>query len=171
MSNKISFCFSQSHPIKSVHHQILLCGCFFLIGSLCPIIFCHTHFAKEYRLKNYCGNLQIYLNGHRTVVKALLDTGNRLYEPLTGKPVCLVEYGRLKNCLKNGSELPKVRAIPYHSVGDNHGVLMGITADKLIFQNQGRKYEQSGCIIGIYPGKLSESGEFYAIVHPDILKK
>ena len=111
------------------------------------------------------------MNGHRTVVKALLDTGNRLYEPLTGKPVCLVEYGCLKTCLKNGSERPKVRAIPYHSIGANHGMLVGVTADKLIFQSQRRKYEQSGCIVGIYPGKLSKSGEFHAIVHPDILKK
>lgn len=50
-------------------------------------------------------------------------------------------------------------------------MLFGVTADKLIFQNQGRKYEQSGCIIGIYPGKISKSGEYSAIVHPDILKK
>ena len=171
LSNRISYYFSHSHRIKSVHHQILLCGGFFLIGSLCPIIFYHTHFAKDYQFKNYCGKLQIYLNGQRIVVKALLDTGNRLYEPLTGKPVCLVEYGRLKACLRSRSKLPKLRAIPYHSVGEKHGVLLGITADKLIFKNHRQKYEQSGCIIGIYPGNLSESGGFHAIVHPDILKK
>ena len=96
-------------------------------------------------------------------IKALLDTGNCLYEPLTGKPVCLVEYGRLKTCLKNGTVIPGIRAIPYHSIGKKHGVLLGV--------NQGRKYEQSGCIVGIYKGKLSQSGEFSAIVHPDILKK
>ena len=104
-------------------------------------------------------------------IKALLDTGNCLYEPLTGKPVCLVEYGRLKTCLKDGTVIPGIRAIPYHSIGKKHGVLLGVTVDKLIFQNQGRKYEQSGCIVGIYKGKLSESGEFSAIVHPDILQK
>jgi len=105
------------------------------------------------------------------IIKALLDTGNCLYEPLTGKPVCLVEYEHLKACLKNGKNIPGLRAIPYHSIGKKDGVLLGVTADKLIFQNQRRKYEQSGCIIGIYPGKISKSGDYGAIVHPDILKK
>lgn len=163
--------FSRARLIKSVHHQILLCGCFFVIGSLCPIIFFHTHFAKEYTLKNYSGDLHIFLNGRHIVVKALVDTGNHLYEPLTGKPVCLVEYESLKACLDRGKTFQNVRAIPYHSLGKEHGMLWGVTAEKLIFRNHRQKIEQSGCIIGIYPEKISKSGDFNAILHPDILNK
>lgn len=171
MSNRIICSYSHSNPIKSVHHQILLYGCFFLIGTLCPILFYHTHFAKEYQIKNYNGNLWIYLNGRKFALKALLDTGNRLYEPFSGKPVCLVEYESLKHCMGNLQKVSGFRMIPYHSIGKKHGVLPGITTEKLIFLNQGEKYEQKGGIIGIYPGKLNRDGEFHAIVHPDILKK
>lgn len=171
MFNRIARSCSQSNPIKSVHHQILLYGCFFLIGSLCPIVFCHTHFAKEYSAKNYIGNLQIHLNGHKISISALLDTGNGLYEPFSGKPVCLVENEILKACLKDKCLDLGLRAIPYHSIGKAHGVLPGITADKLIFKNQQGKYIQSGAIVGIYPGKISRNNDIHAIVHPDILKK
>lgn len=101
-----------------------------------------------------------------------MDTGNHLYEPLSKKPVCLVEYESLKPCFKNrDGKAAGFRIIPYHSIGKKHGVLPGITADKLVFISQGKRYEQSGGVIGIYPGKLSGSGNFHAIVHPDILKK
>ena len=140
------------------------------MGSLCPIIFFHTHFAKEYRLKNYSGYLHIFLNDRDIRVKALMDTGNRLYEPLTGKPVCLVEYESLKACLTEGKDTPHVWAIPYHSIGCEHGLLWGITADKVNFQNHEQKIEKCGCIVGIYPGKISKNGDISAIVHPDILK-
>jgi sigma-E processing peptidase SpoIIGA len=138
---------------------------------MCPLIFYHTRFTKEYSPKNYNGSLKIYMNGHCTAVRAILDTGNRLYEPLTGKPVCLVEYGCLKSVLNSENVFRRVRLIPYHSIGKKHGVLLGITADKLIFQNHRGKFGKRGCIIGIYPGNLSRSGEFHAIIHPDLLKK
>ncbi|MEE0752713.1 sigma-E processing peptidase SpoIIGA [Frisingicoccus sp.] len=171
MFNRIARSCSQSNPIKSVHHQILLYGCFFLIGSLCPIVFYHTHFAKEYLTESYTGNLQIHLNGYKVCINALLDTGNCLYEPFSGKPVCLVEYGSLKACLQGRGLDSGFCAIPYHSIGKAHGVLPGITADKLVFRNRQGKHIQSGAIVGIYPGKISRNNKIHAIVHPDILKK
>lgn len=157
--------------IRSVHHQILLYGTFFLFGCLCPVIFFHTHFAKEYLIKNYRGYLHIYLNGRHFVVRALVDTGNHLYEPLTGKPVCLVEYECMKCYLEQISLTEEVWAIPYHTIGIQKGMLWGITADKVIFQNKWTKIIKSGCIIAFCHEKLSQSGEFSAIVHPDILEK
>ncbi|MDD6233350.1 MAG: sigma-E processing peptidase SpoIIGA [Frisingicoccus sp.] len=141
-----------------------------MLGSLCRFIFFHTHIAKEYSIKNYRGSLHIFMNRQHIMVKALVDTGNRLYEPFTGKPVCLVEYESLKHCLTGRDGHYYVRPIPYHSIGKEHGILWGVTADKLIFQNQRRKIKRHGCIIGIYPGKISSMGEYNAIIHPDILK-
>lgn len=136
-----------------------------------PVIFFHTHFAKEYLKYTASGYLHIYIGGHHFRFKALVDTGNRLYEPLTGKPVCLVEYAHLKQCMQEKMTLPVQWAIPYHTIGQSDGMLWGFTADEVIFQNQWQKIRKSGCIIAIYPKKISKSGDIMAIVHPDILKK
>ena len=61
--------------------------------------------------------------------------------------------------------------IPYRTIGKCDGLLWGVTADKLIFQNKWRKNIKSGCIIAFYHGKIGKSGEYGAIVHPDILEK
>lgn len=104
-------------------------------------------------------------------VNALVDTGNQLYEPMTGKPVCLVEYEVARKYLSPDLMNLKTCPIPYRTIGKNDGLLWGVTVDKMIFQNNQQKITQSGCVVALYDGKISESGEYSAIVHPDILEK
>ncbi len=104
-------------------------------------------------------------------MRALVDTGNRLYEPITGKPVCLVEYQRVRQYLDFRFLNSKTWLIPYRTIGNNKGMLWGVTADKVIFQNKWRKKMKSGCILALYKGNISQSGEVCAIVHPDIFEK
>lgn len=111
------------------------------------------------------------MNGQHIIVKAIIDTGNHLYEPLTGRPVCLVEYEKLKACIKPGVYKNRTWAIPYHTIGKKDGILWGVTADKMIFQNRWVKIVKSGCIIAVCHEKISKNGECSAIVHPDILEK
>ena len=104
-------------------------------------------------------------------MRALVDTGNRLYEPITGKPVCLVEYKSVKQYLDFRFLNARTWLIPYHTIGNNKGMLWGVTADKVIFQNKWRKKIKSGCILALCHENISESGDIRAIVHPDILEK
>ena len=104
-------------------------------------------------------------------IKALVDTGNCLYEPITGKPVCLVEYESVKRCLDLKFLNKRTWLIPYHTIGENEGVLWGVTADKVIFQNKWTKIIKSGCIIAFFQQNKGKSGDYSAIVHPDILEK
>ena len=157
--------------MKSVHHQILRCGICFLLGNLFACIFFHTHFAKEYFRKNYQGKLHIFIKDRAITVNAFVDTGNHLYEPVSGRPVCLVEYDVVKKYLNPDVMNLRTWPIPYRTIGKCDGLLWGVTADKLIFQNKWRKNIKSGCIIAFYHGKIGKSGEYGAIVHPDILEK
>lgn len=141
------------------------------MGNMFAFIFFHTHFAKEYFEKNYQGNLHIFIKKRHMSVRAFVDTGNCLYEPITGQPVCLVEYEAAKRAFY--PELMKCQTfpIPYKSIGKDMGILWGVTADKVIFQNQWRKIIKSGCVIAFYDRKITKSGDYSAIVHPDILEK
>ena len=124
-----------------------------------------------------------------------MDTGNSLCDPVTGRAVHLVRYQLLKPCLDpeagriieqfygNISGIKKIRReqadisgigfriIPYHAIGTEKGVLLGITADKLVFSDQGRKYIEEGCVIVPYPGDPFGEQGYEVILHPDILRK
>lgn len=52
----------------------------------------------------------------QVTLKALIDSGNSLYDPISGKPVCVVEREALEG--KIPLDIPeKFRLIPYHSIG------------------------------------------------------
>lgn len=81
--------------------------------------------------------------------QGLIDTGNSLFDPITKKPVILIEtklLGKLidKNCTPSNLcewiDSERIRLIPYHTI-DNNGYLTGIRLDR-IFIN-GRQVESA----------------------------
>ncbi|MCM1091941.1 MAG: sigma-E processing peptidase SpoIIGA [Butyrivibrio sp.] len=64
------------------------------------------------------------INGETQVcVTALLDSGNSLREPVSGKPVSVIDRG-LYRALWGEEEIP-YRVVPYHSIGKAGGILPG----------------------------------------------
>lgn len=61
--------------------------------------------------------------GSRLTVNALIDSGNSLIEPISGKPVSVVDEKIFQGLWHN--ESPGYRAIPYHSIGRKRGILQG----------------------------------------------
>lgn len=59
----------------------------------------------------------------RIKVAALIDSGNSLVEPISGKAVSIVEEAILRSLWKVPP--PYYRAIPFHSIGKNRGILRG----------------------------------------------
>jgi len=66
------------------------------------------------------------------VLQGMIDSGNTLKDPLSGKPVCIVRKTLMENLLLH-MEHPERRytVIPYHSVGVEQGLLDGYRMDKL----------------------------------------
>ena len=56
-------------------------------------------------------------------VTALIDSGNSLVEPVSGKPVSVIEKKVFYGLWKEPPEF--YRVIPYHSIGKKHGMLKG----------------------------------------------
>lgn len=109
----------------------------------------------------------IRLKGKETRFKALLDTGNSLQEPTTGKKVTVVEKEIISKF--NDVQIDKIYIIPYKSLGKENGVLYGIQVDELIIKYE--KYQKiiENAIIGIYNGKLSKDNRYNAILHGESL--
>ena len=72
------------------------------------------------RMNKYQYTVTVYTSGESCTIHALLDTGNSLCDPVTGKPVCILGKRQAGEILKE-KELQTLRYIPYCSVGTEKG--------------------------------------------------
>lgn len=106
-------------------------------------------------------------NGESIELKALFDTGNLLTDPVSGKPVSVVEETDfLRQWLAKYPQ--KYKVIPYHSIGNEHGILEGMVLDELMIQKKNEKKVEKDTIIALYAGRLSKDGTFQMILNHDL---
>ena len=136
--------------------------------------------------------LKIFNNNNSVQVKALIDTGNMLKDPISGIPVIVVCKERLYNIFPkvvldnleniiNGEDIKelndvknvisKFRVIPFSSLGKQNGILLGIKIDKveIILEETTEIIEE--IIIGIYEKSLSKNDEYEALIGLNSLER
>lgn len=136
--------------------------------------------------KDMLCKIKIRLNGKETILNTMVDTGNMLKEPITGNPVVVVEKVALYNLIPkeilNNTEsilggdfekipddikneyIPRLKIIPFSSLGKQNGMLIGIKPEKLEVINEQSNEEKKGTIIGIYNKSLTKRGEYNALI-------
>ena len=136
--------------------------------------------------KDLIRNITIKINNKYIKVKAMIDTGNLLKEPITNVPVIVVEDKLFKNTideeildnienilggdLSNISEtiknkyISKMRVIPFTSIGKQHGMLLGIKAQEVIIEENNETRKLNKVIIGLYNRKLNKKNEYQALI-------
>ena len=149
--------------------------CFYIFLGFC-FCKCIAYFIKIKRRKNdlIC-DIDIGICDDIFRIKVLIDTGNLLREPCTGKGVIIVEKSFLNkafgadffdNVLK--SENIKLYVIPYSSLGNDSGALVGIPCNfvKGVWE---KDFFIDDVIVGIYNGKLSRFNEYFGIIGAECL--
>jgi len=150
-------------------------------------------FVKRNFLNSFFSVPVIVRFGDKKVsARALIDTGNQLKDPLTQKPVMIMEYDLVKNILPSGvskafSEgndvnlegivasmgdthwASRVRIIPFTSIGKYRGMLIGLRPDEVVVITNDGLVRLKDIIVGIYHKRLSPEGAYRALLHPDIL--
>ena len=109
-------------------------------------------------------------------MKALVDTGNGLIEPISKKAVCLVGKDYFEHqCEKEGErkefQPQRFRVIPYHAVGTPNGILHGYEMDRLIIFTDERKVEIREPMIGISEHAVGNKGTYQMILQPQLLSE
>ena len=99
-------------------------------------------------------------------VTALVDTGNGLREPVSGRSVSVVEEEVFKK-MKEHLLPEKLKVIPYHSVGKAHGIMLGMEVSNIKIRTDDGEKELPEGILAMYRGKLSESGSYQMILSPE----
>lgn len=121
----------------------------------------------------------VLARGTSTVaVEAMVDTGNSLIEPISGKPVCVVDREVLEKLGyvggTEGGEKLGYRAIPYHSIGKKRGILEGYLLPHLQIQRDGIRKDFQDVYIAAGPEGVSAdhsagTGSIKMIVNPMLL--
>lgn len=110
-----------------------------------------------------CGN-------NRITVNALIDSGNCLIEPISGRPVSVVDEKVFAEVWHGGSV--GYRAIPYHSIGKKHGILQGYLLPELQLELDGITKCFRNIYIAVSKEQIADSAEADSvkmIVNPGLL--
>lgn len=167
-----------------------------LLGGIVGFVIVNIAFklikGKLSKKDMFC-NISIFINGKEKQIKAFIDTGNLLKDPISGIPVIVVEVSELEEMIpkeivenlneilqgkdtKVLTEIPedyklKFRIIPFSSLGKQNGLLLGFIADKVIINLEETKSELSNIIIGIYEKNLTKNGLYTGLVGIDIIER
>jgi stage II sporulation protein GA (sporulation sigma-E factor processing peptidase) len=137
--------------------------------------------------------IQITFGEASLTLDALVDTGNRLKDPLTGSPVVIVEYPALTglfseelkvifNSMEKSDSLnipdefltspwsSRFRLIPYTSIGKERGMLIGFRPDEIRIIDDGHVIPVKNVIIGVHNRPLCPEGTYKALLHPDVFQ-
>lgn len=109
-----------------------------------------------------CGDRQLK-------VKAFIDSGNMLTEPISKKPVSVIE----EKCLKQAEiTMPeeKCKVIPYHSVGKKNGILIGFECPEMIIRSRNGEKRAEKVIVAVSQEELFTNGKYQMILHPQLLE-
>lgn len=102
-------------------------------------------------------------------VKALVDTGNRLRDKLTGKPVSIIEpeTARILGFAQDTDTGNKPRYISYHSIGESNGALPLFEIDRMRLSSGRGTVEVERPLLAVC-GREMASDSYGMILNPDI---
>ncbi len=137
--------------------------------------------------------VEISLNGKKAKLVALLDTGNELVDPVSGKPVLVAEatallhlfpkelqnlferYGdnNVMKVIEKAGKSAKdyhMRLIPFSSIGKANGLFLGFQPDSAVFLGRKPVITQD-LIICLYKHPLGKNKGYNAVVNPMAMQK
>ena len=168
-----------------------------LLGGVVGFIITYIAFRvvkTKMKKKDMIYIVTIKINEKQVTLKAILDTGNLLKEPITGMPVIVVEKQELysilpANLLNHIDELiggdqnnfieeieekeylKKLRIIPFSSIGKQNGLMLGLKADEVIIQKEEEQEKNQNVIIGIFSEQLSKNHSYSALIGLELLER
>jgi stage II sporulation protein GA (sporulation sigma-E factor processing peptidase) len=156
---------------------------FMVIAVIILLLLIKIFIESYFEMRQNCKTIfpvELCYKGKTVKGNGLLDTGNRLTDPISYKPITIVEYELIKSLFSQeiqdyikkfpmsvqSESLPIViKVIPYHSVGNNSGILPAISFDWMKIRMNQKKIQNQEVIIAISPDALSTQGDYQIILH------
>ncbi|WP_300346959.1 sigma-E processing peptidase SpoIIGA [Clostridium sp.] len=155
--------FSEDFIINNYSTKAIL---FSLIISYILVSSVMKYFSNRAVINNFLYDLDIYIDSEIISLRAFLDTGNGLIEPVTSLPVIIAEREKFKAINIRGKDKFK---IPYKVVDGNSGYMDGIKLDNIKLCNDGEHAMTRDVILCFCDSKLSKEGEYEALLSRGII--
>lgn len=163
---------------------------YLILGIIIGIIMVKVAFDfvdRYYYMKNKTIDLGIVNNDINKRLRALIDTGNCLKDPITGNPIVVVDMEYILDLIpnevldivknkkdisniNNNEIIKRLRVIPYNALGVENGILMGYKVDLIYVYNKKNVGIIQNPILALYDKHLSSRGDYQAIAYPEIIK-
>ena len=132
--------------------------------------------------------LELEVAGRKVGLTGLVDTGNNLRDPVSGLPVVVVDWEPLRKIMPrevvnffmstwdsmpehlSGTPMGKrLRLIPYESLAGRKGILPAFKPDHIVILEKDGQRVTRDAIVGVFRERLSPSGLYQALLHPDLV--
>ncbi|MEF3305547.1 sigma-E processing peptidase SpoIIGA [Paenibacillus sp. GYB003] len=171
-------------------------GLLFVLLTVPPLVwmfksvFVSAKRRKE--LTHYLAEVRIRIDDFESVCTGLIDTGNRLYDPLTRTPVMVIEAAQWNGVLPDSwlnrikrSEVDqlvagiaddtfvwqdRLRLIPYRGVNRGTQFMLAVKPDKVVIVHNEAEIVNEKVLVGLDGGKLCADGSYQAIIHPTLVQ-
>ncbi len=172
-------------------------GGFVIVVALClvPIMYLILWFFRWYQSEGReTYDVELVYNDKSVHTKALMDTGNCLYDPIFKKPVMVVENTLLKELLTeevftelekakeymegcesdweldfNKKHILRLRFIPYRSIGKSRGMMTGLLLDKVLIHTGKETICNEKVTAAICDNHLSTKEDYHVLLHKELI--
>nr|WP_300093649.1 sigma-E processing peptidase SpoIIGA [Sedimentibacter sp.] len=152
-------------------------------------------FFKEIKTKiekhNYMRNVEIAVNNKSITLRAYIDTGNELTEPMTGKPVIVANlecikslitkelYEEILKCCRNNNSYENLlnmksnvnlRIVKYNTISSIGKNMICLVPDNIEITDDKNNIVKTDAVIGIYPGRISKKDDYDALLFKKLLE-
>jgi stage II sporulation protein GA (sporulation sigma-E factor processing peptidase) len=166
---------------------------FVLIGFPLLWLFSRSRIAgireKKMRFDNIV-DVMLAFDSHTVALKALIDSGNQLYDPITKTPVMIVSAHKMAGVAppallesignpadfqwlddeRLGEWRQRLRLIPYRVIGNEQRFLLAIKPDRIAIYYDAQWMEVPKGLVGLNETPLSADGEYECILHPKMIQ-
>lgn len=134
-------------------------------------------------------SVTIIYKGKPMKISGFLDTGNSLTDPITKKPVSIINIQNMEKLLerdmkeylmdfysgfkndpyKDYENAEMIKYIPFHSIGKKHGILPAVTVDKICITVDSKSIIVEKAVIGICEEPIGGGPVYQMILNPELI--
>ena len=111
--------------------------------------------------------VRLSYRGRECGIMALWDTGNQLFDPLSGQPVHILDSQVCRTIVET---VEAVRCIPYQTIGVSEGILPAIFFDTMEIETEEEAILLKKPLVALSSRPVSPKGEYQLLLHGSALK-
>lgn len=137
----------------------LAIGGYYLISGIWDIL------LKMQKKDQFRCQVNLFFGEKQLLVEGLIDTGNSLRDPTTGRPVHILDRKAME-CFSSERVEGRICYVPFHSIGKKDGLLLVVKMDRMHILGVHECWIEDP-LIGISDELISIEGEYKMILNPN----